>query len=266
MLKGLRRRLRRAGSAGLVPVNEAVCHVEPSQWYGPALAGPRTFEAQVCGGEPVRDALSVLERLEPDDYAGFVERFYRAGLDRFGTAWRYADLNTVLRGLGAALAPRTYVEIGVRRGRSLAMLSSVAPDCRLVGFDLWIADYAGMPNPGPAFVEQEVRRLGHRGPIELVTGPSAQTVPAFFARHPDCYPEIVTVDGDHTAEGARADLLAVMPRVRVGGALVFDDIANVSHPELREVWDDTVGRDPRWASWTFDEVGFGVAFAIRRRA
>ncbi|MGE3274101.1 MAG: class I SAM-dependent methyltransferase [Vicinamibacterales bacterium] len=266
MLKGLRQRLGGRRAPARVPVNAPVCHVEVSQWYGPALAGPRTFEHAVAGAAPVRAALAILERLEPDDYAGFVARFYRAGLERFGDHWHYADINTVLLGLGAALKPETYLEIGVRRGRSLAMLSSVAPDCRFLGFDLWIADYAGMPNPGPGFVEQEVRRLGHRGPIEFVTGPSAETVPAYFEAHPDCFPDIVTVDGDHTAEGARLDLLSVMPRVRVGGALVFDDISNVSHPELRRVWNETVGADPRWAAWSFDEVGFGVAFAIRKHA
>ena len=36
------------------------------------------------------------------------------------------------------LGVRDYLEIGVRRGRSMAMVASQAPDCSMLGFDLWV--------------------------------------------------------------------------------------------------------------------------------
>jgi hypothetical protein len=56
-----------------------------------------------------------------------------------------------------------------------------------------------------------------------------------------------------------------MSRVKIGGVLVFDDIANPSHTWLLQVWRDVVERDRRFSSWIFDEVGFGVACAVRLR-
>ena len=266
MISRIWKRLRGCTRRPSPPVLASMCHLAPgNQWYDPCLAGPSTFDGDVSSARAVADALAVLDRLESDQYGAFVGDFYRAGLQRFGDRWRYADINTVVMGLARRVRPQTYLEIGVRRGRSLAMLSSVAPECHVVGFDLWIPDYAGMPNPGPGFVERELKRLGHRGTIELVTGPSSETVPRYFAAHPDYYPSMVTVDGDHSVEGAADDLRTVAARIPAGGALVFDDVRNPSHPGLRAVWDEVIAGDPRWSAWTFDEVGFGVSFAIRRR-
>jgi predicted O-methyltransferase YrrM len=129
---------------------------------------------------------------------------------------------------------------------------------------MWIADYAGMENPGPDFVRQELRRLGHKGECEFVDGNSRETVPRYFAAHAQDYFDVVTVDGDHTTAGAAADLRNVIDRVKVGGLLTFDDTDNTGHPGLAAVWDRVVGHDPRSASVVFNEVGFGIAVAMRK--
>ena len=65
------------------------------------------------------------------------------------------------------------------------------------------------------------------------------------------------------ADGARADLETVLPRLKAGGAVVFDDVSNQSHPELAGVWIDLFRRHPNFSVFTFTEIGFGVGFAIR---
>jgi predicted O-methyltransferase YrrM len=237
---------------------------EGNQWYRPLLAGPSTFLDDVSGMKAVRGALDVLGRLSPDQYLEFLAGYCRRGLEEFGASWVYADINTVLWGLSGRLGAERYLEIGVRRGRSMAMVAAQRPGCHLVGFDLWIEGYAGMPNPGPDFVRDELRRVGHAGQLELVAGDSRVTVPEYFGRHPDRFFDLITVDGDHTRAGAAADIENVIPRLKVGGALVFDDIANPSHPELLEVWERLVARSDRFASWSFSELGFGIAFAMKR--
>jgi predicted O-methyltransferase YrrM len=72
------------------------------------------------------------------------------------------------------------------------------------------------------------------------------------------------VDGDHTRRGAAKDLRAVLPRLRVGGVLVFDDVRHPAHPELHTVWEETVAADRRYATWRYDDTGYGVALAVRR--
>jgi predicted O-methyltransferase YrrM len=213
----------------------------------------------------VRSAAQILEKLSSDSYLEFVKRFYRAGLETFGDNWVYADINTVLIGLTQRLRIDSYLEIGVRRGRSMAMVTTSSPECRIVGFDLWIADYAGMDNPGPDYVKKELARLGYHGDLELVAGDSRQTVPDWFGKHPEEFFDLITVDGDHSTEGANTDLENVLPRLKIGGALVFDDISNQSHANLAAVWKEFLARHTNLSGYSFTEVGFGVGFAIRSR-
>lgn len=252
---------RKAGT----PVVDSNTYVDANDFYLPPLSGPSTFASAATATATLRKVLTVLGGLTPDAYSAYLTNFYNAGLQRFGDDWRYADINTVLVTLASMLPIRDYLEIGVRRGRSLAMVASEAPAVRIVGFDLWVENYAGMPNPGAAFVREELHRLGFRGELELISGDSHETVPRFFEQHPDRWFDVVTVDGDHSLEGARADIEAVIRRLRVGGVLVFDDISSQYHPELGALWDEMVADVTRWASWRFDESGFGIAFAVRKQ-
>jgi predicted O-methyltransferase YrrM len=234
-----------------------------NQWYRPTLGGASTLSQYVVGGAVVRDALATLERLSPDRYQEYLTRFYRTGLDRFGDRWQYADINTVLLGLGRVLQPTSYLEIGVRRGRSAAMLASQSPACHIVGCDMFIPDYAGMDNPGPDFVRRELARIGFTGDLEFLVGDSHVTLPDYFRGHPNAFFDLITVDGDHSEKGAIDDLCTVMPRLKIGGVLIFDDLANHGHPELRRVWADTFASRDDYSTFSFNEIGFGVGIAVR---
>jgi predicted O-methyltransferase YrrM len=205
-----------------------------------------------------------MQRLSPDKYLEYVIGYYKAGLDRFGDQWVHADINTVLIGISKLLQPEVYLEIGVRRGRSMSMVISQVPKCTVIGFDLWIENYAGMDNPGEAFVRQELKRLGYNGTATFVPGDSKVTVPRYFKGNSDSAVDLITVDGDHSERGARLDLENVIPHLKIGGVLVFDDTCNQSHKGLNDLWADLVCKDARFAAYTFNETGFGVGFAVRK--
>ena len=143
------------------------------------------------------------------------------------------------------------------------MVASVSPACDIVACDMFIQGYSGMENPGPELVRSELRRVGFTGGLEFVVGDSHKVLPAFFRAHPDRFFDLITVDGDHSEAGARSDLETVLPRLKPGGAVVFDDVSNPSHPELAGVWTDLFKRHPKYSVFTFTEIGFGVGFAIR---
>jgi len=237
---------------------------ETAFYSGPTIGAGALGAAMVAGDRRIKQAQSLLRRLTPDDYSRFMANYYAAGLKAHGRAWGYADIVTVLLGLADALAPSRYLEIGVRRGRSACAVASRAPDVAMALFDMWMPGYAGMENPGPELVKAELARAGHRGLVEFIDGDSHQTLPAYFAERPDAAFDIITVDGDHTDEGAAQDLADVLPRLKIGGAVVFDDVCHPAHPGLRDVWNDLVANDRRFSAWTYDEVGFGVGFAIRK--
>ena len=205
--------------------------------------------------------IGLLKKLEPSHETEGQELFYLWGQGRFGEHWRYADSTTMLVAAAMAVQPKTYLEIGVRRGRSAAVVGALSPECAIYGFDLWIEDYAGYSNPGPAFVQEELRKVGHRGPVTLTSGDSRSTVPAFLAAHPDLFFDVINVDGDHSVPGAARDLANVLPRLKIGGVIVFDDI--VSAPALMRVWRWFVVDDDRYRSWEFTDVAAGVGAAVR---
>jgi predicted O-methyltransferase YrrM len=248
-----------------VPHKAGMTYVEDgNQWYDPILAGPSIFLDSCCGQEAILYLLELFNKLTQDKYMDFVLGFYKSGMKSFGNYWRYADINTVLYGIASRIKIDSYLEIGVRKGRSMSVVAALSPEADMVGFDLWIEDYAGMENPGPDFVRRELENVGHKGDLLFVDGDSKKTVPRYFKQNPDKYFDLITVDGDHSRRGATIDLKNVIPRLKIGGFLVFDDISSPYHEYLKKVWERQVKNTQRFLTYEFTEVGLGVAFGIKK--
>jgi predicted O-methyltransferase YrrM len=245
-------------------LNPAVTVPGEPQWLDPVQRGPETLRRLALAPATLSAVMETLERLAADPFVEYMRRYYALGRERFGAAWGYLDQLTVLHAAASVTRPRRYLEIGVFRGRSLAVVASAAPEAELVGFDLWVPGYAGLENAGPELVREQLRRVGHRGPVRLVSGSSHETVPALLAESPGLCFDLVTVDGDHTEAGARRDLETVLPHVAVGGVLVFDDLRHPKCPWLERVWDEVVAAHPAFVAAKYTEVGYGVGFAVRR--
>jgi len=247
----------------LVP---AVCHVtsNPIQWYPPLMLSADSLSESFLDGRHVTSAMQLLQVLERDDYTSYLIDYYQHGLQNFGANWRYADIVTILLGLSETLKPENYLEIGVRRGRSVSAVASKAPLCNLYMFDMWVENYAGMENPGADLVRNELKKCGHSATQEFHNGNSHKTLKDFFSKHPDKAFDIITVDGDHSFDGAVEDLCDVLPHLKIGGAIVFDDICHPKHMYLQEVWQKIVVDDSRFSAWTCKDIGYGVGFALRK--
>src|SRR5690606_944488 len=113
-----------------------------AQWLNPVQLGTAPLLDLSTQSTTLLGVLEVLEKLEPDEVMEFVKNYYKTGLKRFGDSWNYADSLTVLYVAAKLLQPQTYLEIGVFHGRSMATVASLAPNCQLYGFDLWIEGYA----------------------------------------------------------------------------------------------------------------------------
>ena len=233
-------------------------------FYGAAVIGSATIGELACDPAMLRETLDLVGRVADDDYVAHVRGFVDTARRAAGDAWRYADITTVLAAATRLLRPASYLEIGVRRGRSAAVVGAGAPACSIVAVDMWNEGYAGMDNPGPAHLRDVLARAGHRGEIRVISGDSHVELPRLFATEPGLTFDLITVDGDHSTRGARRDLEDVLPRLRIGGALVFDDVSHPAHPELARVWERTVASERRYATWAYDDVGYGVAVAVRR--
>ncbi len=220
---------------------------------------PSTLEAAALEGTV--EVSAVLAKLTQFEETVHLQTFYREGRESFGKHWRYADLLTVLWAAASLSPPTSYLEIGVRTGFSTAVVGATAPNCDIYGFDLWTPDYAGLANPGPEFVRGELRTVGHEGKLSLISGNSRETLPAFLREHPDLYFDLITIDGDKSVDGAASDLANALPRLKLGGVIVSDDINLLPH--LRRVWHAVITSDMRYVSWEFKDGQIGVATAVR---
>jgi predicted O-methyltransferase YrrM len=232
--------------------------------YGPVLLNPSTLAAICSRAETWQEIFTFHHLLATDEYTQYVDSYYREAHRRFGKEWRYFDITSVLFGSSKTLQPKNYLEIGVRRGRSVCTVARACPSVNIVAFDMWMENYAGMENPGPDFVQAELRKHGHSGSISFCNGDSHKTIPEFFRRYPEQKFDLITVDGDHSETGAMEDLENVVPHLSVGGVIVFDDVSHPTLPHLHQVWRTFSERHPNLAAFEFRESGFGVAFAIRK--
>lgn len=231
--------------------------------YSPVVVTPTTIARRASSARVLRAARDLSRRLATDSYTRYVGDFYEKGLNAAGDDWAFMDIVSLLYAIGEMGRPENYLEIGVRRGRSACALAVASPDTDIFAFDIWQRGYAQSENPGPDLVREELARFGHRGRVAFHDGDSHETVPQFFREHPDLTFDVITVDGDHSVDGARDDLKNVAPRLRVGGVLVFDDTANPYCPGLDRVWNDLLATDRGLRGFSYNELGTGVSFALR---
>ena len=246
------------------PFHQQTTYIEKNnQWYDPVIIDTNSFVKDCSNYKTLVGVSNIMDKLSDDEYLKFLKRFYNAGLNKIGKNWDYADILTVIYGICSNISIGSYLEIGVRRARSMAIVAALHPNVSLVGFDLWIENYAGMENPGPDFVKNEIKKFNHKGNLDLINGDSKKTVPYYFKENPNKYFDLITVDGDHSKKGAIIDLKNIIPRLKIGGFLVFDDIDNPHHRVLEKVWEKQVKRSKRFLSHEFIGPGLGVGFAIK---
>ena len=232
---------------------------EPLDPHFPPTA--HTLGAAATSGEATDAVVAILDRLTPMEELVAQQAFYQWGQAKYGQHWRFANILTALWAAATFTQPTNYLEIGVRRGRSAAVVGATCPQCAIYGFDLWTPDYAGAPNPGPDFVRRELRAAGHTGNVTLISGDSRETLPTFLRDHPDLYFDLITIDGDKSLPVVASDFASALPRLKVGGIIVYDDLPR--QPLLRRVWEKVIRQDGRYVSWEFVNAGTGVATAIR---
>jgi predicted O-methyltransferase YrrM len=256
----IRKRLRKD-----VPLQEqTTLQLSNNNFFEPVIVGPSTFIEDCISVKTIEKVMEVYKKLQADDFISAVVKIYEAGIKRFGRNWKYADIATVLYGICSHITIKKYLEIGVRKGRSMSIVASLHPTADIIGFDKWMPNYCGIDNPGPDFVKDQLKKVGHIGSVALVSGDSRKTVPQFIQKNNSSYFDLATVDGGHSYAVATADLKNVIPQIKVGGILVFDDISNQYMPDCSRVWKNVIESSSRFKTYSFSEIGYGAAFAIKQ--
>lgn len=157
-------------------------------------------------------------------------------------------------------APARYLEIGTREGDSLrVVVENSLGLARVVCCDTWGGEWGGTGRGGHAHIDAMLAAMLYDGELLFLDGDSKRTVPTLDEQF-----DLVLVDGDHSAEGARADLDNVLPRVAGGGCIAFHDITHPKHGYLLDVWNSWQQENEEILGATqIITEGHGVAIAIR---
>jgi hypothetical protein len=156
---------------------------------------------------------------------------------------------------------RHYLEIGTRDGDSLqVVLESHGQSLESIWVaDMWGTDYGGTGRGNHQHIEKMLDEFNFGGRRAFLDGNSRDTIPALMPEKSGHF-DLVLVDGDHSYEGAMADLENVWPLVRPGGCVVFHDITHPSHLELQACFDAFVAKHGAPHEIITADYGLGVAW------
>ena len=230
--------------------------------FNTSYINPLTLTRYATAPNTWSDILNFHSVLATDDYVRQVDSYYRNAAAAFGESWFHLDIVNILYAAARLAKPVNYLEIGVRRGRSCLVVANGCPNVNIFGCDMWMENYAGMENPGPEFVRAELEKHGHVGTLEFFNGDSHRLVPELLRSRPDLRFDLITVDGDHSEQGALDDLNTAFGCLAPGGILVFDDICHPQHMYLLDVWRRATAHRENLLTYEYCETGYGIAFAV----
>jgi predicted O-methyltransferase YrrM len=115
------------------------------------------------------------------------------------------------------MQPNRVCEIGFNGGHSAAILLSAAgPNAKLVSFDLQTFTYSSR-------AQRLLDRLFPRQ-IEWHVGSSVEMVPLYVQNGGGGSCDLFVIDGDHSYQGVKNDLLNALRATRKGGVVLLDDM------------------------------------------
>jgi len=147
------------------------------------------------------------------------------------------------------IKPDSLLEIGVSKGRSTSWIAAAFKDmkkkARFVSIDDW-SRASGGKSDSPDFAQGRLKEAGLDGYSEIVSANSHEWLP----KQPRNSFDIVWVDGDHSYEGARSDVLEALRIAKV--LVIVHDTRSL--PDVRRACEDIEG-----GTFIEGERGFWIA-------
>ncbi len=191
---------------------------------------------------------------------------FRVGSTRLAPTQVRSEIRALLEELERE-RPRTVLEIGTFGGGTTFLFARVAaPDALLVTIDADGGPGAGLGRLAPlALVCRATAAPGQRVvPLLRFDSHRAETLATVRRTLAGRPLDFLFIDGDHSADGVRADVALYLPLLRPGGIAAFHDIVD-GPPEavggVPEVWGELREQHPSHElveSWGQGGLGIGV--------
>lgn len=152
----------------------------------------------------------------------------------------------------------SYLGVGVQEGECVAHVVANNPMLTVSLCDTWGATHGGTNRGNADHVLMRLKRAGHRGAVQILTGYSQEIIPTL---DPGASFDLIYVDGDHSEQPALDDLRNCWPRCR--WAMVVHDV------HMFPVWSALTrflaeGSNAEEAQVVYCNAGTGTAVVYRR--
>jgi len=209
---------------------------------------------QKAQNKEIREAiLEVYTKMQPSVH--FSMDFYRRVL--LDMTNDFVSFRTLLGAYAQFTNPAYYLEVGTRRGHSACVVAKCSPKTKIFCFDIFTPDYGGERND-QKLAESELAKFNCSA--TFFTEDSKKAIPTFFQNN-NLLIDAILIDGDHSAQGALADLKNVIEHISVGGLLILDDL---NEGTLHPTWLNFISTHPNFehVENTKHEFGWGAALRI----
>lgn len=157
------------------------------------------------------------DRLEFEDLAGL----FSSSILNHGAISMPIRQAAYVFGVARRSGARTAIEIGRWRGGSTILLAAaLGPGGKVWSIDLGEKEARSLGSVGGLDAQTKAFCEGHGLDVELLVGDS-RTIDVDTGEV-----DVVLIDGEHSYDAARNDFERFGRRVRVGGAVLFDDVAD----------------------------------------
>lgn len=146
------------------------------------------------------------------------------------------NIHVALSYTSSKLKPQNYLEVGVRIGGSMVQVMYAHLPDSITAVDIWSGEYASLPNTiefTQKQLENFLKLIDKESKIEYIHGNSHEVLKKLINENKKY--TLITIDGDHTLEGAEEDLEDAVKLLEAAGVIIFDDITHPAHKYLLDL-------------------------------
>lgn len=169
------------------------------------------------------------------DFDGNIKK-WRRRKQRQGHYW---TLSKIVFSAAKVLRPDSYLEIGVCEGDSLVSLLKGHLETRKIHLiDDFGGKYGGTGRGNDLHIRKilDLPKFNRLNSAMIWSEKSKDVLPVLIEK--DHRFDLITVDGDHSENGAREDLHSCWELLNPGGFIIFDDTEHPNHRYLKRVFQD----------------------------